>query len=157
MAINNPVKRISKSASLLVMSSIEKVYPLFGPIREKDWAAGWEPVILYSNHEEAEEHMMFKTPGDLPNEDFLWAITQFRPDEFMIEYTVSAHERIWFITVKCQVDDENTRVSVTYTYTGFTEKANELNQQALTKMFASNLKDWEEAINFYIKTGQQRI
>lgn len=149
------MNRIEQTATFLVMANIDKTFPLFGPIREKVWAAGWDPEIVYANHPEVEEHMIFKTAGKLPDEQFIWVVTQYRPDDFKIEYMVSAQDRIWFITVLCKPHDETTLVTVTYSYTGFTEQAHQLNQQALDKMFSRNLKDWEEAVNFYLETGKR--
>jgi hypothetical protein len=57
--------------------------------------------------------------------------------------------------VKCKPQQENTLVSVTYSYTGLTDNGNRINQESLTKMFAHELKDWEEAVNFYITTGKR--
>lgn len=149
-------KRIERSASFIVNTNIEKAFPLFGPIREKDWCAGWEPEVVYSNHSEVEQHMIFKTTASDPKEkEYLWIITQYNPVDFLIEYTVSTPQRIWFITVVCKSLSEKTKVTVTYSYTGLTEEGLVINQAALEKMFAHNLKDWEEAINFYITTGKR--
>lgn len=149
-------ERIKRSASFLVKAPIEKTFPLFGPIREKEWAAGWEPQVIYSRHPEVEEHMIFKTAGDTPEEkEYVWVVAQYKPAEFFIEYQVSTHQRIWFITVKCKSQQENTLVSVTYSYTGLTDIGNRINQESLAKMFAHDLRDWEEAINFYLSTGKR--
>ncbi len=149
-------ERIERSASFLVKAPIEKTFPLFGPIREKEWAAGWEPQVIYSEHPEVEEHMIFKTAGNNPEEkEYVWVVAQYKPAEFFIEYQVSTHQRIWFITVKCKPQQENTLVSVTYSYTGLTDIGNRINQESLAKMFAHDLRDWEEAINFYLSTGKR--
>jgi len=146
-------ERIERTASFLVNAEIENAFPLFGPIREKEWAAGWEPQIIYSQSREVEAHMIFKTAASNPEEkEYLWVVTQYRPADFFIEYKVSTHQRIWFITVICKPQEDKTLVSVTYSYTGLTEGGNNLNKLALEKMFAHNLKDWEEAINYYITT-----
>lgn len=148
-------ERISKTASFIVNAPVEKSFPLFGPVREKEWAAGWEPEIIFSNSQEVEEHMIFKTSGKHHGEEFLWTITQLRPEEYLVEYTVSTPERIWFIRVKCEAKQETTLVTVSYTYTGLSEQGIEKNHEALDKMFEHNLADWEEAINHYIQTGEQ--
>ena len=149
-------ERIEKTASFLVKAPIEKTFPLFGPIREKEWAAGWEPQIIYSQHPEVEEHMIFKTAGNHPDEmEYVWVVSQYKPTEFFIEYQVSTHQRIWFITVECKSEQENTWVSVTYSYTGLTDAGSRINKEALGKMFAHDLKDWEEAINHYLRTGKR--
>ncbi len=149
-------ERIERTASFLVNAEIENAFPLFGPIREKEWATGWEPQIIYSRSSEVEVHMIFKTAASNPDEkEYIWVVTQYRPADFFIEYTVSTLQRIWFITVSCKPQQDSTLVSVTYSYIGLTEEGNKINKLASEKMFADNLKDWEEAINYYITTGKR--
>lgn len=151
-------KRIQRSATFQVQAPIEKAFPLFGPIREREWAAGWEPEIIYSVSPEIEDHMIFKTSATLHDAEFyLWVLNSYRPDEHLVEYTVSTPQRVWFITVKCKPINAKTEVTVTYTYTGLTEEGHRINQLAIEKMYADNLKDWEEEINFYLATGKQLI
>jgi hypothetical protein len=149
-------ERVQRSATFVLNAPIEKAFPLFGPIREKDWAAGWEPEILYSNHDEVEQHMIFRTSSSHRDADhYLWVVSQYRPEIFFIEYTVSTPQRIWFITVSCRPSDDKTTVTVTYTYTGLSDEGNRTNKMALEKMYVRNLKDWEEALNFYLATGKR--
>jgi len=147
-------ERIQRSSTFHVEALVEKSFPLFGPLLEMEWAVGWEPRIIYLQQKFVEEHMIFKTKSNY-GEDYLWAVTQFNPDAHTIEYTVTASERIWFIQVECEKDGDRTKVTVTYTYTGLSEKGNQQNKEALQKMFAHELKDWEKAINYYLETGEQ--
>ena len=149
-------ERISRSATITVHEMIEKTFPLFGPIREKEWAEGWNPAILYRTNPNTlvEEYMIFQTEGQAGEGKYTWVITQYQPDNYLIEYTVSTQERIWFIRVQCTAANENTKVNVIYTYTGLTEEGNRKNEQALKRMFADDLSDWEEAINHYLRTGK---
>ena len=43
---------------------------------------------------------------------------------------------------------------ITYTFTGLTEEGNTHIAKHLARIFAHNLKDWEEAINYFLKTGK---
>jgi hypothetical protein len=150
-------ERIQKSASFKVNAKVEKAFPLFGPIREKEWAADWEPQLIFSPGAEVEEHMVFKTTARQHGEgEYLWMITQHRPKDFFIEYTVSTAQRIWFVSVKCRPHGQNTNVTVTYSFTGLTEEGNRMNELALNNMYANNLKDWEEDINYYLATGKRK-
>jgi hypothetical protein len=144
--------RISKSATIILHDNITKVFPLFGPVREMEWAEDWSPEILYG-HSDAEEHMVFRTHGD--NELYQWVITQFNPEKFYIEYTVSATDRIWFIRVDCKPYGEETMATITYTYIGLTQNAHARNQKGMERIFSQNLNDWEEAINHYVTTGRK--
>jgi len=151
-------QRIQQSASFTIHEKIENVFPLFGPIREKDWAAGWNPEVLYSSGDVlVEEHMVFQTHAPDGKEKFIWVITQYQPDQHLIEYTVSARERIWFIRVSCKDQLKSTDVTVSYTYTGLTPAGHQKNEEALQRMFADNLLDWRDAINYYLQTGKQLI
>lgn len=148
--------RIQQSASFTIHGKIENVFPLFGPIREKDWAEGWDPRVLYpTGNVLVEEHMIFQTNDPDGDGKFTWVVTQYQPEKYLIEYTVSTHERIWFIKVSCMNKLEDTEVTVSYTYTGLTEGGNQKNEQALKGMYAHNLKDWQEAINHYLHTGSR--
>lgn len=148
-------ERISKCSTILLNGSMEKVFPLFGPVLEKEWAYGWNPEIIYSVFGEVEEHMIFRTKAHHAPEDFYtWVITQYDPDQHHIEYTVSTPNRIWFIGVQCKASDGKTIATVCYTYTGLNETGNQLNRAALEKMFADDLKDWEEALNYYLANGK---
>jgi hypothetical protein len=149
-------ERITRSAVFTAIGKIETVFPLFGPIREKDWAEGWNPEVLYRTRNDilVEEHMIFQTSGHAGEGKYTWVITQYQPEKYLIEYTVSTSERIWFIRVACRETGSNTEVKVSYTYTGLTDEGNRKNEQAINRMFAHDLKDWEEAINYYLKTGK---
>lgn len=149
-------ERVSRTATFTVHGNIEQAFPLFGPIREMEWAAGWQPEILYRSNTDVlvEERMIFQTNGHAGEEKYTWVITHYQPKQYWIEYTVSTPERIWFIRVACKPLNENTEVKVTYTYTGLTAEGNRKNEQALKRMFAHDLKDWEEAINYYLRTGK---
>jgi hypothetical protein len=147
-------ERVQRSASFIVNSTVDKSFPLFGPLLEMEWAAGWEPRVIYLEQKLVEEHMIFKTKSQY-GEDYLWAVTQYDPTNYFIEYAVTAPERIWFIRVVCRSEDDKTKVTVTYSYTGLSEKGNRQNKEALNRMFENDLKDWEKAINYYLETGKQ--
>jgi len=151
-------ERISRTSIITLKAPLKRVFPLFGPIREKEWAAGWEPQVLYSTAGSVEEHMVFKTRshhGHGP--DFTWTVSKYNPDQACIEYTVFAPGRLWWIAIQCReaIVGETTEAEITYTYTGLTEQGNEINKRALEKMYRLNLGDWEESINHYLETGER--
>ncbi len=148
-------ERISKSSSFEVDGQITKVFPLFGPIREKEWAEGWDPEIVFGSADKIEEHFIFRTTAPTDERFYLWTISQLDREKYTIEYTVSTEHRIWFIRVACTSTGAKTVATVTYTYTGLDEKGNALNRAALEKMFSHDLKDWQQAINYYLQHNKQ--
>lgn len=149
--------RISRLATLLLNETIENVFPLFGPLREMEWAEGWNPEMLYGNND-VQERMVFRTPPGFEGESpYLWIISKYDADEHTIEYTVRSDDRVWFINVETRPFKLITMATVTYTYIGLTRLAHERNLIALERMFERNLTDWEDAINHYIRTGKKLI
>jgi len=151
-------RRISKTSVITLNAPLKEVFPLFGPIMEKEWAAGWEPQLIYSITDLVEEHMVFRTKSHLGHEpDFTWIISKYSPDQSFIEYTVFTHERLWWISIQCRegITGGTTDAEITYIYTGLTEKGNVINASALEMMYHQDLKDWEESINHYLETGER--
>lgn len=149
--------RVQRSATIHLETTVDQAFPLFGPIREKDWAFGWDPDVIHPKDTLVEKHMVFRTQGGLhgSTESYTWAVVNYEPASATIEYLVTASERLWFITVSCTAAGSATEATVTYSYTGLTEDGHRKNQQAIKEMFSSDLKDWEAALNHYLKTGTQ--
>ncbi|MFQ6084428.1 MAG: hypothetical protein ACE5WD_13880 [Candidatus Aminicenantia bacterium] len=151
-------KRISRTGIITLNAPLKRVFPLFGPIKEKEWAEGWNPEIVYSTSNQIEEHMVFKTRlHNHKEQDYTWVVTKYMPEQSLVEYTVFTTERLWCITIRCSENTTNqtTEAEITYTYTGLTERGNEMNEKALHRMYSKDLKDWEEAINYYLETGKK--
>ncbi len=151
-------KRISRTSYIQLNGSLDKVFPLFGAIREKEWADGWDPRIVYSTTNLLEEHMVFQTTTEYPGEeaDKTWVVSKYVPEQAYIEYTVFTSLRVYWITIQCRENPgtRTTRADVTYIFTGLTEPGNALIEKALESMFVYDLKDWEKAINYYLETGK---
>jgi len=147
-------ERASKSAVIIINGEVEKIFPLFGAFEERKWAEGWNPELIYPSAEIIEEGTTFKTNAHGHGEaEFIWRVTKYEPAGFIIQYLVSTENRYWMITIKCSRAGVNkTSAEITYTYIGLNETGNKLNEHSLQRMFEHGLKDWEEAMNNYLKT-----
>jgi hypothetical protein len=146
-------KKVSKTATIILNGKIEIVFPLFGAFEERKWAEGWNPVLIYPEREIIEEGTTFKTEGHGHDElEFIWRVTKYEPEKFLIQYLVSTENRYWTITVKCSPTNNNkTSAEVTYTFIGLNALGNKLNEHSRQRIYKYNLKDWEEEINNYIE------
>ena len=149
-------ERINKTATITANGSMETVFPLFEPYEEQKWAEGWNPHSIYPGDKKTEEGTTFKTNGHGHNEtEFLWIVSKYEPKIYLIQYIVSTSNRYWTITIQCQSATGNkTNATITYCYTGLNNSGNETNKVAIEKMYKNNLKDWEEAINYYLGNGK---
>ena len=144
-------ERISRSSTFPLRGRIEVVFPLFGPVLEKKWAEGWDPDIIFPAGGILEKGMVFKTRGNSDGEDhYTWIVSALDTRDYLVEYTVFTPCRVWVISVRCRAFEDGTMVSVQYTYTATSEAGNELNRKALREMFVHDLRDWQEAINYYL-------
>jgi len=142
--------RISRTSAIVLQGMPDEVFPLFGPIREREWAPGWDPTIIYPGGVLAEAHMVFTTrTHDADEAEATWTISAYDPEHGSIEYTVFTPGRLWTVAICCRPGhaDRTTRAEVTYTYTGVTDRGQHLNEAALERMFGRDLRDWEEQIN----------
>jgi hypothetical protein len=150
-------EKISRTATIKLNGGFEQVFPLFGPVREMDWAEGWDPHILVSNAENIERHMVFQTHSHLPGEEgrYTWTVSIYDPDQGLIEYTVFTESRLWWIRIECQQLSGKAicEAEITYTFVSLDDHGNELNKLALAGMFRHDLKDWELAINHFLQSG----
>lgn len=145
--------RISRTSKITINAPLSEAFPLFGPIKEMEWAKGWNPQIIYSTTNLVEEHMIFQTPAHHGHEDsiYTWIISKYEPENTFIEYTVFTSERVWWIAIQCtEASHKSTTAEITYTYTGLTTQGIALNELALPQIYARDLQDWQEAINQYL-------
>ncbi|MEP6612520.1 MAG: hypothetical protein ABJA76_11565 [Mucilaginibacter sp.] len=148
-------KRVSKTEVIQLNGNVEKVFPLFGAFEERKWADGWQPRLIYPSTEIIEEGTIFKTHGHGHHEDeFLWMVIKYQPKEYLVQYLVSTLNRVWTITVKCAPASNASSAQITYSYTGLNSIGNQINPFAMQTIYKHDLKDWEEAINYYLKTGK---
>jgi hypothetical protein len=150
---HRPAERIIDTASILLDGEASIVFPLFGAYAEKKWAAGWDPDPIYPAGEKIEEGAIFTTPGHTAEDGpYTWLVVRYRPAELLVQYLVTAQGHCWTITVQCHpMDSGHTRAEITYVFTGWTAKGITLNRYYLEHIYAHRLKDWEEAINAFLK------
>ena len=147
-------EKVLQTAVININGKIENVFPLFGAFEERKWAEGWNPELIYPSTEIIEEGTTFKTSGYGTDEsEFIWRVTKYQPEQFLIQYLVSTANRYWTITVICKsAEDNKTSAEVTYSFIGLNENGNKYNKDALQRMYKHNLKDWEEEINKFLNT-----
>ena len=76
MQIINPV-RVIRSYTQKLRGKPADVFPLLCPVREREWARGWDPLAVYSMSGFAENDCIFTTGEENP--ESFWVITDFDP------------------------------------------------------------------------------
>ncbi|MEO8288022.1 MAG: hypothetical protein ABI670_16460 [Chloroflexota bacterium] len=145
-------QRVSRSASFTLAATRSVVFPLFGPDREGDWAADWNPEPVYPPYIAAEERAVFKT---YHSEEAIWVMTRLVPEEGMVQYTTfRANDRVGQITVRVSEAGSGSHVEVTYTFTALSDRGRKHIAHFTERHYREMIAEWEGAISHFLETGQ---
>jgi len=130
--------------------SIEKVFPLFGPVEEEKWAGGWEPSIKYGGN--AEEGTVFTTLDPHPA---TWVLDRYDAKAHAIRYLIVSPElRVVQIDINCQAAGKaETRCEVSYTMTALSDLGETLVGNYAQSNHDHRIRQWQIAVDHYLQTG----
>jgi len=120
--------------------------PLFGPVREAEWARGGSPVMLYPGAGKQPVGSVFTT-ADKSN-DVVWVMTQFDERTLEVDYA-QVFPNVWAgeILIRLKAVGKNrTLATVTYRRTALSPEADE-GVEAFGRHFPQQREHWQNAIN----------
>ena len=77
-------KRVSRTYTQTLLGPPEAVFPLLCPVREADWIADWDPLLVVSESGVAEEDCVFVTRSE--PENAVWYVTDYEPEKGFIAF-----------------------------------------------------------------------
>ena len=133
----------------------ETVFPLLCPVREADWAPGWQYKMIYSKSGVAEAGCVFSTPNEDGTET-TWLVTEYDPSKFRIAFVwVNPGHVAAEIGISLTRNQRGTTTArIRYTYTGLSPAGNQEVERYDQKWFEQKMQGWELAINHYLRTGK---
>lgn len=142
------VKQRAQSFTIGLNGSVADVTPLFGPVRESEWAPDWSPRFIHPVQGEQREGVVFTTTsGD--GRDRLWLLTTYDLRNGRVEYVVmtpafTASE----IKIRVLSDGErHSRATITYRRSALAPEGN-TEVAKLDEHWAEQQRiHWETAIN----------
>lgn len=147
-------QRVTRTYRQTIHATPEEVFPLLCPVRERDWAEGWECAMLHSESGVAEAGAVFTTPHHGESET-VWVVTDYEPPHRIHFVRVTPGETA--VDIEIQVaplgTDEST-VDIRYTYTSLgplgDKRLNALTEEA----WRGDMEFWERGMNHYLATGE---
>jgi hypothetical protein len=142
------MSRFTHTTELLLHGTLDTVFPLFGPIREKEWAADWNPVLVYSESPLGDQSGTIFTVSHGPEHKAVWYVNQFDAAHWVVEYLcVMPHDVMKVIQIHCEPTPEHqTRAFVTYTYTALGSDGDSVIAR-LPQHHPAMVAEWEAMIN----------
>lgn len=130
-----------------------EVFPLLCPVREIEWADGWDPAVVFSVSGVAEPDCVFTTrgAGDL---DDVWVVTRHDPAAFAVEMVMVTPAVIaMHLTITLRPEDGGCAADVSYVKTSLgaagDEEVRSFTESAWTEFMAA----WEDELNGYLRSA----
>lgn len=155
MDVRKP-RRASHTYDQLIEAPPERVFPLYCPVREADWVAGWDPSVVYTNSGLVEKDCVFTTKHEDRGVESTWVVTEYDTDAFfvqMVKFTPG-------VTV-CRLEirlapagPQKTSAAVTYCHTSLGPEGDAFLEGFTEEFYGGFMREWERAMNHYLKTGR---
>jgi hypothetical protein len=142
------VEQRTQSFTILLNGSVADVTPLFGPVREAEWAPDWAPRFIYPAHRAQREGVVFTTTS-ADGRDRLWMLTTYDVRNGQVEYVVitpafTANE----IKIRVvPVGEQHCKATITYRRSSLTPQGNEEVVKLDAHWAEEQRIHWETAIN----------
>ena len=137
----------TQSFTIVLNGTVAEVTPLFGPVREAEWAPNWSPRFIQPAQGAQREGVVFTTTSD--GRDRLWLLTTYDLRNGRVEYVVmtpafTASE----IKIRVLSDGErHSRATITYRRSALAPDGN-TEVAKLDEHWAEQQRiHWETAIN----------
>ncbi len=147
--------RKSHSYTQSLNAAPNQVFPLLCPVRENEWARGWNPSLVLSNSGVAEADCIFLTPGT--SEDTIWVVTRHESEQLRLEMLmVTPNRTVGKLEIALsEVGADKTAAEVTYTHTSLGPEGDEFLDTFTEDWYRQFMKDWEAELNHFLATGRQ--
>lgn len=148
-------KRVTHTYTQKLDATPEQVFPLLCPVREAEWADGWEAKIIYSTSGLAEPNCIFLTAHD-GEQTTVWVMTRHDPASHEVEFTTfTPGNRTGRTHIQlADNSDGTTDANITYTFTALSEAGNRFVEQHTEAAFQRDMRHWEQAMNHYLTSGK---
>jgi hypothetical protein len=148
------VEQRTQSFTIILNGSVSDVTPLFGPVREAEWALDWSPRFLHPTQGVQREGVVFTTSRG-HGSDRLWLLTTYDARNGRVEYVVvtpafTANE----IKIRVVPDGEHhCKATITYRRSALAPEGNEEVANLDAHWAEEQRNHWETAINEALAKG----
>lgn len=144
---------VSYTAGFKMNRKAETLFPLFSPEGEKLWVPGWEYENIMGTTTLHEDYVFLTESHDHAAGAAVWIVKHYDPEVYRVQYyKIEPGEKVGIVTVVCTpLNDSSTRVDVTYTYTGLSERGNRFIANFTKEDYEDFITEWKELLEVYFK------
>lgn len=153
-AAGNALEERTQSFTIALNGSVAEVTPLFGPVREAEWAPSWAPHFIHPTESGQREGAVFTTTSANDRER-LWLLTAYDVKDGRVEYVfVVAGFTANEIKIRVFPDGEKKcKATITYRHSALAPEGNEEVAKLNTHWADQQRVHWESAINAALAKG----
>ncbi len=148
-------QHITRSHVISLPATLHRVFPLFEPLGEKHWSAGWNPEMLYPPSGVAGVGTVFTTQhADEPTK--VWTIIAYEREQAHVTYfNVLPQSHTSWIDVSCELAGaQASSARITYTLTALSPQGNIYLNAFTHEYYQTWISSWQTAISHYLLHGQ---
>jgi hypothetical protein len=148
------VEQRTQSFTIILNGSVSDVTPLFGPVRETEWAPEWSPRFIHPAQGVQREGVVFTTSRG-HGSDRLWLLTTYDAKNGRVEYvTVTPAFTANEIKIRVVPDGEQRcKATITYRRSALAPEGNEEVAKLDAHWAEEQRVHWETAINEALAKG----
>jgi len=151
MQIAKP-NRVTHSYRQRLQATPAEVFPLLCPVRETEWAEGWEPQVVVSSSGIAERDCIFITPDKLGTS--IWYITRHEPERWFVEMLkILPGVTACRLEIPLLENGDECFADITYSHTSLGSAGDEFVAKFTADYYQRFMQAWEKGLNHFLKTG----
>jgi hypothetical protein len=144
----------TQSFTISLNGSVADVTPLFGPVRETEWAPDWSPHFIYPAKGAQHEGAVFTTTSG-HGKDRLWLLTTYDVSNGRVEYVVMIPT---FMTNEIKIHvvpdgEEHCKATITYRRSALAPEGNDEVSKLDAHWAEEQRIHWQTAINEALVKG----
>jgi hypothetical protein len=150
MQIVEPV-RVERTYVQKLRGKPEDIFPLLCPVREKEWAPGWDPLTVYTQSGFAETDCVFTTGEGKP--ESTWVITDFDSTNYKVEIIkFTPGMTVGRINIALSKNDaDHTDARIVYMYTAIGTDGEKFVRDYSEDFFKKFMKFSESTLNSFLE------
>ena len=141
------------SGHLRVKAPVERVFPLFSPMGEKNWVRGWDPEILHPTDRDWEEGMIFRSSEE--SGTAVWVLSRLDLSMHQVQYVrIEPDYYVARIEVICkETSADCTDVFTKYSFIGLASAGNEAIGRMTAKEYDSKMTKWAAWLESFLSSN----
>src|SRR5215472_11014299 len=143
-----PLEQRTQSFTIVLKGSVADVTPLFGPLREAEWAPSWTPRFIHPAEGAQREGVVFTTTS-ANGKERVWLLTAYDVKKGRVEYVfVTPASTANEIKIQVLPDGEKeSKATVTYRHSALVPEGNKEVAKLDAHWGERQSVHWERAIN----------